>query len=129
MECEAFFNQAFDLGCVNLVGPAHFVAKSKQQRGDTAHARACNSDQVDVLWRWRSERLAQFGGCHLTPSLTARSMTSATFFAADSGVSFFAAAAIVARRVGSFKRFEIVAAKTSGTISFSSTITDAPALR
>ena len=99
-----------------------------QQRGDTAHAGACNSNQVDLLWRWRSERLAQLGGCHLTPSLTARSMTSATFFAADSGVSFFAAAAIVARRVGSFRRFEILAAKTSGTISFSSTITDAPAL-
>jgi hypothetical protein len=52
---KAFFNEASDLGGINLVGSAHFVAESKQQRGDTAHAGARDSDQVDMLWRWRSE--------------------------------------------------------------------------
>ena len=126
-KAQALFGKPLDLDRVDLVGTADIVPKPEQKRGDAAHAGTRHADEVDFRRSRTGQKVAEFFGSHFIPSATARSMTSATLAAADSGESPRAAAAIAARRSGFPSNFETAVAKTSGWISLSLISSAAPA--
>ena len=113
-EAKTFFGKPLHLDGVHFVRSSDIMSEAKQQRGDPAHSGTRNSNQVDFCWSRTRQKFAEFFSPHFIPSVTARSMTSATFAAAASGESCRAAAAMADRRSGFPSHFERADEKTSG---------------